>query len=117
MSQQCPHCGFTVQDGGTFCGECGGVLVLRLPAGRAARAGPAPRSRLSVTQDTGPLDRQFPHPGGQGNDIDLTLRCHSARAAIAALHDCTLEGGDAALRTTGAEPSPAPAAAMTGVPG
>jgi hypothetical protein len=39
MSQQCPHCRLAVQDGDTFCGECGGVLVLRLPGGRA---GPAP---------------------------------------------------------------------------
>ncbi len=85
MSQQCPHCRLAVQDGDTFCGECGGVLVLRLP--------------------------------GQGNDIYQTLRYDSIRATIAAMYDCTLEGVDAALRTTGAEPRPAPVAVMTGVPG
>src|SRR5882724_7314359 len=53
MSQQCPHCRLAVQDGDTFCGECGGALVVRLPGGRA---GPAPRSRAPANQDTGPLD-------------------------------------------------------------
>jgi hypothetical protein len=53
MSQQCPHCRLAVQPGGTFCGEYGGALVLR-PPGR--RAGPVPRSRFSVNQDTGPLN-------------------------------------------------------------
>ena len=114
MSQQCPHCRLAVLDGDTFCGECGGVLVMRLPGGRA---GPAPRSRPSVNRDTGPLDRQFQDLGGQVNDIYQTLRYDSTRATIAALYDCTREGADAALRTAGAEPSPAPAAGMTGVPG
>ena len=45
MSQQCPYCCLAVHDGDTFCGECGGVLVVRLPGGRA---GPAPRSRPSA---------------------------------------------------------------------
>ncbi|HEV8219909.1 MAG TPA: hypothetical protein VGQ05_06570 [Streptosporangiaceae bacterium] len=49
--------------------------------------------------------------------IYQTLRYDSIRATIAAMYDCTLEGADAALRTTGAEPRPAPVAVMTGVPG
>jgi hypothetical protein len=53
----------------------------------------------------------------QGNDTYQTLRYDPARAAITALQHCTLEGVGAARRTTGAEPGPAPAAAMTGVPG
>ena len=63
------------------------------------------------------LGRQFQDLGGQGNDIYQTLRYDSTRATIAAMYDCTLEGVDAALRSTGAEPRPAPVAAMTGVPG
>lgn len=65
------------------------------------------------------MSQQCPHCrlAAQGNDTYQTLRYGPARAAIAALYDCTLEGGDAAVRTTGGEPGPAPAAAMTGVPG
>jgi hypothetical protein len=63
------------------------------------------------------IGRQFQDLGGQGNDIYQTLRYDSIRATVAALYDCTLEGVDAALRTAGTEPCPAPAAAMTGVPG
>jgi hypothetical protein len=172
MSQQCPHCRLAVRDGDTFCGECGGALVTRLPGGRAGEARvrsvpvtqagavmglpavvglPAVESarrylelqrgvfagyiscfahgndlyagmtfwiyltpaRLAIMK----IGRQFQDLGGQGNDIYQTLRYDSTRATIAALYDCTLEGADAALRTAGAEPSPAPVAAMTGVPG
>ena len=63
------------------------------------------------------IGRQFQDLGGQGNDIYQTLRYDSTRATIAAMYDCTLEGVDAALRTTGAEPRHAPVAAMTGVRG
>jgi hypothetical protein len=63
------------------------------------------------------IGRQFQDLGGQGNDIYQTLRYDSIRATIAAMYDCTLEGVDAALRTTGSEPRPAPVAVMTGVPG
>lgn len=63
------------------------------------------------------IGRQFQDLSARGNDIYQTLRYDSTRATIAALYACTLEGVDAALRTAGAEPGPAPVAAMTGVPG
>jgi hypothetical protein len=65
------------------------------------------------------MSQQCPHCrlAVQGNDTYQTLRYDPARAAITALQHCTLEGVGAARRTTGAEPGPAPAAAMTGVPG
>jgi hypothetical protein len=63
------------------------------------------------------IGRQFQDLGGQGNDIYQILRYDSIGAIIAAMYDCALEGVDAALRTTGSEPRPAPVAVMTGVPG
>src|SRR5262249_2075952 len=54
------------------------------------------------------IGRQLQDLSGRGNDIYQTLRYDSTRATIAALHHCTLEGVDAALRTAGAEPGPAP---------
>ena len=65
------------------------------------------------------MSQQCPHCrlAVQGNDTYQTLRYDPARAAIAALYDCTLEEEMRPVRTTGAEPGPAPAAAMTGVPG
>ena len=35
---------------------------------------------------------------GRGNDMHQTLRYESTRATIAAMHACTLEGIDAAIR-------------------
>ena len=91
MSRQCLQCRLAVRDGGTFCAECGGVLVLRRPA-----EGPGRRGRR------GPAGRQFQDPGRQDNAIYQTF-CNGLAMA--------------ARRTAGAEPRPAPVAAMACVPG
>ncbi|MGH6877672.1 MAG: hypothetical protein ACREHV_09895 [Rhizomicrobium sp.] len=47
------------------------------------------------------IGRRFQDYTGRGNDMYQTLRYEPARASIAALHTCTLEGVDV---VTGATP-------------
>jgi hypothetical protein len=49
------------------------------------------------------IGRRFQDYTGRGNDMYQTLRYEPARATIAALHTCTLEGVNAA---TGGTPPP-----------
>jgi hypothetical protein len=50
------------------------------------------------------IGRQFQDWTGRGNDMYQTLRYESTRATIAAMHACTLEGVEAAVRAL--EPDP-----------
>lgn len=48
------------------------------------------------------LGRKFQDRTGRGNEMYQTLRYDSTRATIAALHACTLEGIDSAIRAVSA---------------
>jgi DNA-directed RNA polymerase specialized sigma24 family protein len=52
------------------------------------------------------IGRQIQDWTGRGDDMHQTLRYESARATIAALHACTLEGIDAAIRAIDPESGP-----------
>ena len=45
------------------------------------------------------IGRYIQDRSGRGNDMYQTLRYESTRATVAAMHACTLEGLDAAIRT------------------
>jgi hypothetical protein len=59
------------------------------------------------------IGRRFQDRTGRGNEMYQTLRYDSTRATIAALHACTLEGIDSAIRATGPAAREAAGASLT----